>query len=241
MQRRDKQLITAGALLALAALMYVAVPLAARAILHKQLTKALNRRVTIERLSINPVRLSATIHNLSIDEPGSDARFLSCSSAHVNLEIMSLFKRGIILSEIRLEKPSLSLIRSDRHTYNISDLLAPGGKQAEPPAAPLRFSLNNIQIIDGSVHFHDLPQEAQHTASSIQLQIPMVSNFNYYLDSYVLPSFSASINGKPLRLTGKTKPFADSRETVFNVDIRNLDLAAHDNFLKYASCGRAWL
>ena len=44
---------------------------------------------------------------------------------------------------------------------------------------------------------------------------------------FVQPSLSATINGKTFNLNGRTKPFTDSLETIFDVTISELDLAQY--------------
>ena len=89
---------------------------------------------------------------------------------------------------------------------------------------PFYFSLNNIQITGGSIDFQDNPNKTSHTVRNMNLAIPAISNIEHYVKNYVEPRFSANINGHPFELKGKTKPFLDSRETVFDIDISDLDI-----------------
>ncbi len=58
----------------------------------------------------------------------------------------------------------------------------------------------------------------------MNIAIPFVSNIPEYIDTYVQPRFAATINGDPYALEGKTKIFKDTRETIFNILIEDLDL-----------------
>ena len=51
------------------------------------------------------------------------------------------------------------------------------------------------------------------------------------VEAEVQPAFSAVVNGTPLKLDGQTKPFADSLETRFNIDLTNLDLVRYLSYL----------
>jgi hypothetical protein len=58
----------------------------------------------------------------------------------------------------------------------------------------------------------------------LNIGIPFLSNFPYYIERYVQPHFAAKINGTPYTMQGQTKPFADSRESSFDITINDLDI-----------------
>ena len=101
-------------------------------------------------------------------------------------------------------------------------------KEAKPPEKgkpkPLRFSLNNIKIENGSIDFFDEPKQTKHTIRELNIGVPFLSNILSYVQIYVQPEFSAKINGTPYSIQGKTKPFADSLETSFDINIKDLDI-----------------
>jgi hypothetical protein len=100
--------------------------------------------------------------------------------------------------------------------------------ESKPPekekSKPFRFSLNNVRIENGSIDFSDEPERIKHTVRELNIGLPFLSNYPYYVETYVQPSFSAKINGTPYTIQGKTKPFADSRESSFDVNINDLDI-----------------
>jgi hypothetical protein len=162
----------------------------------------------------------------------SVSTLFSFDELYANLQVSSLFKKGLILREIRLEKPYINLIRTDDGSYNISDLAGDENKKEQEKTShdPLRFSLNNIQILNGSVDFRDGPKHTRHEARDITLNIPVISNFSHFVDIFVHPLFQATINGTAYSLKGKTKPFHDSRETVIDLKINNFDIP---HYLEY--------
>jgi hypothetical protein len=111
-------------------------------------------------------------------------------------------------------------------SYNFSDLIEK--KEAKPPekekSKPLRFSLNNIRIENGSIDFLDQPKQTKHTIRELNIGVPFLSNILSYVQIYVQPEFSAKINGTPYSIQGKTKPFADSLETSLDINIKDLDI-----------------
>ena len=96
--------------------------------------------------------------------------------------------------------------------------------KGEEKGTAFHFSLNNIQVQDGSIDFWDKGPEKKHTAREINLSIASISNTPQRVQIFVQPLLSAKVNGTPYELRGKTKPFADSLETVFDIEFQDLDL-----------------
>ena len=190
----------------------------------KQLSEKLKREVTIQTVKINPFMLSLTVRGFAIREPRSPNTFVSFDELYLNFQTMSVFKRGIIIKEIRLQKPYVNIVRNEDLLYNFSDLLMTEKAKPSEPSKPLRFSLNNIQIIGGSIDFFDGPKHTKHVIKDATLTIPFISNLPYYLDSYVQPFFSAKVNDHFVSFRGTAKPFADSFETNFDVNVKDLNI-----------------
>ncbi|MBA4373770.1 MAG: hypothetical protein C0402_13035 [Thermodesulfovibrio sp.] len=203
-----------------------------KSILVKNLSGKLHRTVTIGKISVNPFVLSVDLEGIRISERGSQigntGDFVSCDRLHLNLEAVSVVKRGLIMREIRIVNPSVRISRDKETHYNFSDLIE-GEKTQEPPvpgsgSGGFRFSLNNIEIQNGSIDFKDGPKHTDHKVRELNVRIPFLSNLPYYLDAYVKPSFESKVNDRRVALAGVTKPFKDSLETSINIDIRELDI-----------------
>ena len=206
----------------------LALPALLRPWLEKQASAALHRKVTIGKIEINPYLLRATLRDVAINE--KDGALLKFAALSADAELSSLWHQGPVLREITLQAPQLRIIRLDAVRYNFSDLLV-----AETPAksdsAPARFSLNNIQLINGKIVFDDQPKGKLHTISDINLALPFVSSLPYQAEILVNPSFSASINGSPVVLTGESKPFSATHESQLNLDLDRFDLAVLQPYL----------
>ncbi len=192
----------------------------------EKLAALMHRQVTIEKISINPYALSVTIRGFKISNPAPSTNpFLAFDELYLNLHgVSSLFERKIILEGIKLTKPYIGIVRGEDGTYNFADLLPQEEKKPAESEQPFYFSLNNIQITGGSIDFRDNPNKTTHTVRDMNLAIPVISNIDHYIQNYVEPRFSANINGNLFELKGKTKPLLDSRETVFDVAISDLDI-----------------
>jgi uncharacterized protein involved in outer membrane biogenesis len=135
---------------------------------------------------------------------------------------------ALVLSEIRVKQPYINIKRIDETAYNFSDLMEnKEAKPAEKPAEkskPLRFSLNNIRIENGSIDFWDGPEQTKHTVRELNIGVPFLSNVPSNVQIFVQPAFSAKINGSLYEIHGKTKPFTDTRETLFDINIKDFDI-----------------
>jgi len=205
---------------------FFALPPILKSILTKKLSENLHREVTIRQIKINPYALSATVRGLMVKDQASSEAFVSCDEIFLNLQTLSALRMALILKEIRLSKPFIKVTRHPDLSYNFSDLLEK--KESKPPEKgkpkPLRFSLNNIKIENGSIDFLDGPKQTKHTVRELNIGVPSLSNILSYVERYVRPMLSAKINGTPYTLEGKSKPFADSLETSFDINISDLDI-----------------
>ena len=195
-----------------------------KSLLISKLSENLHREVMIEKISVNPYTLSLTVKGFVVKDRASSETFVSFDELFVNLQSLSVFKKALILKEIRIKQPYIRIVRHQNLSYNFSDLMEKKESKPEEKTKPLGFSLNNIKIIDGSIDFSDEPNKTKHTVRELNITVPFVSNIAYYVDTYVEPSFSAKINETPYSLQGKTKPFADSRETTFDINISDFDI-----------------
>lgn len=207
---------------------FFAIPPILKSVLVQKLSENLHREVTISQLKLNPYSLSLTIKGFQMKDRQSSETFLSFDELYVNFQSLSLPRLALILKEIRLSRPYVRIVRNEDETYNFSDLLEK--KASQPPKVPpekpkpLRFSLNNIRIIEGSIDFWDGPKKTRHTVRELTIGIPFLSNIPAYIDIFVQPAFSAKVNETPYQLRGNTKPFRDTLETTFDIHINDLDI-----------------
>ena len=214
----------ATALAMFALLGFFAAPPILKSVLTKQLTEALHREVSIREVRVNPFALSATLRGFSTKEPKGSETFASFEELYVNLESSSLFRWAAVVREVRVIKPFIRLVRHPDQSYNFSDLLQAQQRSQGSPAKPLRFSVNNISIVDAGADFLDETVGKKHIVREVNVGIPFLSNIPSQIQTFVQPGISATVNGTRYSITGKTKPFADSQETTLDVNIADLDL-----------------
>ena len=225
MHHRKTLLIWAAAILVLFTLVgFFVVPPIVKSVLTTQLTSALHREVAIREVRFNPFALSATVRGLTIKEPKGPGTFASFEELYVNLEASSLFRWAAVVREVRLTKPFVHLVRRQDESYNFSDLLPAPQPQPAAPTKPVRFSVNNIQVIDGGADINDETVQKTHTVRALKVSVPFLSNIPSYVQTFVQPHLSVEVNGTRYAVDGKTKPFADSQESTLDVNINDLNL-----------------
>lgn len=224
---RNRKLIAwlAGFFVLFAVTGFLILPPIVKRALVKNLSEALHRQVTIETVRINPFKLSMIIRGFDVREKDSTEPFVAFDELLVNLQSLSLFKKGFVIKEVKLLNPYARIIRNEDLSYNFSDLIPQKeAEQDREPAEPLFFSVNNIQIRDARIDFSDMPRQTNHTLRDGNLAIPFISNRAADVETFVKPEFSANINGRQVAFSGDTKLFADSLETTLNIDLGDLDI-----------------
>jgi hypothetical protein len=210
-------------------------PSVLKSVLEKKLAENLNRSVAIEAIQINPYLLRITVNNFRIDKHDRDGHFIAFNRLFMDLEIASVFKRALVVKTLTLNGPSVNLARYKDLTYNFSDLGSSTGEKEDGGAAPLLFSLNNIEITEGSITFFDEPKETTHRVEQLNLAVPFLSTVKHEVEISVEPAFSAIANNTPVKLSGRTIPFHDTRKTIF--DIRVMDFNIPDYLAYFPDLG----
>ena len=203
---------------------FFGVPAILSSILPKTLSEELGRKATIREIRFNPFELSLSVRGLEIAERDAKGTWISAEEVFANLQLASIFRGGPVLSEVRLLRPYVNIVRHPDGRYNFMDLIEKYTKKPAKESKPLKFSINNIQLVDGRIDFDDGPKKTRHEIRGIHLSLPFLSNLPYYVDRYIQPSFAAMVNGKAVSLKGRTKPFSDTRETVFDINVSDLDI-----------------
>jgi hypothetical protein len=101
---------------------------------------------------------------------------------------------------------------------------------AKPPGPPPRFSLNNIEIDDGSITVDDAMTGRKHHVERLAIGIPFLSSLPYATEIRVTPRLEGAFNGSHFSLAGNTVPFGEPREASLDVD---LDALALPEYLAY--------
>lgn len=195
-----------------------------------------HRTLDIEKIEINPFTLLATVHGLKLMEPQGGQVFIGFDSLTVKVSPQSILHLAPVVREVLLSKPTVHLVRRDARHYNFDDILAalasptPPDKSAQPTT---RFSVYNIQLEGGRIEFDDLPTGTYHVVSELKLGVPFISSLPSQVEVFVEPLLSAKINGAPLLLSGKARPFAEPKEAALALNLDDVDLTHYLGYLPF--------
>ncbi len=159
---RNASLILVALLAAYALLGFFAVPWFAKPKIESAVTAALGRPATLGRLEFNPFTLRARLSDFSVADRSPEHPLFRFDSMDVRLSPASLWKWAPVLDDVRLSRPRLELARSPDGAYNIQDIV--DRPRAPSSGAPPAFSINNIEIDDGSVSSLDDQQHRRSVA-----------------------------------------------------------------------------
>ena len=232
MSKHQKVLIgIALAFLLYSVIGFLVTPTVLKNALEKNLSENLKRSVSIETIQTNPYLLQITINNFLVENRGRDKQFVAFDQLFVDLEVISLFKRALVIKSLKLSGPRVNLSRLKDLSYNFSDIADSSGPKKKTASKPFLFSLNNIEIINGSIVFLDEPKDTKHRVENLHLAIPYLSNVIHEVEVHVQPAFSAIVNDTPFKLSGRTLPFHDTRRTVFDIQFNNIDIPEYLAYL----------
>ena len=207
---------------------YLAAPALLRDLVQERLTQELARPVQVERVEVRPFALAATLHNLVVTARDGTPQF-AVEAIEADASLASLWHRAPILDRLRVVRPHLAFARIDATRYDVSDLL---DRWLAPSSDPTpRFSLNNVEIVQGRIAFDDRPLQRRHAVEALDVGVPFLSSLPYHTDIDVQPKLAAVVNGTRFALTGQAKPYAERREATLSVDVDALPLAQYVDYL----------
>ncbi|SOD40361.1 DUF748 domain-containing protein [Nitrosovibrio sp. Nv4] len=204
--------------------------------LENALSEALQRPVTVQSIDIQPYTLELTVRGFRIGEKesGIDAgkALFSLDELYTNLSIASVARRAPVISSVSLKAPALRLVREAENRFNITDLIENLMKRPDEAdkGDEAMFSVSNIVIEDGQFEFVDRLKESRQKISEIRVGVPFIANFESDEETWVEPHFSAKVNGAPLTLNGKLRPFTENREATLELKLNDVDLTNIDEY-----------
>lgn len=161
-RKRKFALWSAGLLLLYTLLGFMVLPPVIRVVAVKQLSKQLDRDVSIRQVRLNPFALSTTIRGLLIKDKNGEP-FISWDEVYVNLQLSSFFSHPWVFKEIRVIKPFVHAQMNKDGTFNFSDLVAKFSNNAAPAkteSKPLVFHIGRLRVVGATAAIADLtPRE----------------------------------------------------------------------------------
>ncbi|WP_438391361.1 DUF748 domain-containing protein [Caballeronia sp. DA-9] len=234
-QSRRTRRITIGlviAVIVIGLLGFFAAPPLIRHIAEQQISTQLGRPASIGRIALNPYTLSLEADRVHICEAKGNLAANAQSGDFIDIERLvvlpswsSLFRLAPVINELKIDSPRFHIVRFDAQRFNFSDLIEKFSKpSATPSDKPARFSVSNIRIANGRIDFDDRMLKTQHVIDQWSVGIPFIANLPSTTELFVTPSLQARIDGSPLSIKGRTKPFAESRESEIALQLDGLDV-----------------
>lgn len=217
--------------------------------LESELTTSLGRQVKVGNLSLSILAGSVAAEDLSIaDDPAfSKDPFIRAKSLKVGVELMPLiFSKTLHITDITLDTPQISLLRSATGKWNFSSLggnstakpaenaaksaantAKPAGDTGSASSSTANLSVNQLNVKDGSVSVNRANSSIKpHVYEKVNIT---VSNFSFA--SQFPFTLSAGLpGGGDVKLDGKAGPInpTDASLTPLEaqIDVKRLDLAA---------------
>ncbi|MBI0331050.1 DUF748 domain-containing protein [Burkholderia plantarii] len=204
---------------------FFAAPPLIRHLAEQQLSRQLGRPARIARIALNPYTLRLEADGIHVGEPAGGDAFIDIAKLIVRPAWTSLLRGAPIVDEVRIDSPRLHIVRYDAQRFNFTDLVEKFSKPSPQPASgPVRFSVSNIRIDNGRIDFDDRLLGVRHTVDQWTLGVPFVATLASKTDIFVQPTLRLRLDGSPIAIDGKTKPFARSRESQINLKFDGLDV-----------------
>ncbi|MCX5820076.1 MAG: DUF748 domain-containing protein [Deltaproteobacteria bacterium] len=219
-------LVAVGILAVLLLFTATVLPILVRNKAVEVLREATGRNVRIEKVSLNPLTLTASVQGFAVEEHGGGP-FLSVAALRVSVSPASLYRRALVLSEVSIESPSLRIVRAGADRFNFSDIAERRGKEEKPKSAGVfPFVLNRFRLTGGSLDLDDLVVAGgrKHSIRNLEIALPRLSSLPAEADGETTPRISAIVNGAPLSVTGKLKPFSKDLESSVRIALQKLSL-----------------
>ena len=209
---------------------FLVAPPLVRSVAQSTLSDLLHRPVSIEGVSINPYALSAEVRGFRMQERDSDATAASFTSLYVNVELESLFRGGVVVEELKLVEPVVSVIRLEGRRFNWSDVIDEILSKPDDGSSS-HFAVHNIRVEKGRIDFDDRPEDSKHALTELELGLPFVSNMPSHVSTFVEPLLAMKVDDAPFEVHGKALPFSPNRESLVNLRIDRFDLTRYVDYI----------
>ncbi|KQM68987.1 DUF748 domain-containing protein [Xylophilus sp. Leaf220] len=230
-QRALRYLRAFGILLAAFAFLVVlawwGVPHLVRHQLAHQASERLGRAVTAGRIDFRPWRLELRMHDLAVAGavPGAPPQ-LQIDAVRLRLAWSSVRYLAPVVRTLRIEQPRLRIAHKGEGGFDIDDILARLERTPrDPAAAPVRFSLHDLELRGGEIDLDD--RGRAHAVRDLGLRLPLLSSLAAQRETAVEPHLAFTLDGSRFDSSAQATPFASTREGEATLRFEGLDLAPY--------------
>jgi len=140
----------------------------------------IGRKVDIAGLHINYLKWAVKIEDFTMYEVNKKDTFANFHELYVNFDPWNLLHKEIAFSEIRLDKPRVSIIYADS-VFNFNDFLSPGDTAAtdtipeEESSDTLKYLVKNLSIGGGYIRYEDKTMNTKTELKDLGVKVPEIS------------------------------------------------------------------
>ena len=223
-------------------LLFIALPLVVvhvydfRSKIESEASAALGRQVSIGDLKLSVLSGRVEANNISIaDDPAfSPVPFVTANSLKIGVELMPLiFGGNLHVTEIVLEKPEISLVKSPTGVWNFSSLggaseKKPAESKAGSTAAPPNVSIGRLNVSDAKLTVRKVSSSRKpRVYDNVNIEVTdfsPTSQFPFKLTGNLPGGGDANISGK----AGPISP-VDAAKTPIEtaVKVNNMNISAY--------------
>ncbi|HXY07236.1 MAG TPA: AsmA family protein [Terriglobales bacterium] len=200
---------------------------------ESQASAALGRQVTVGNLSLSLLSGTVGADNIAIaDDPAfSKSPFVTAKSLKVGVEVLPLLSSKFNVTDITLEQPQITLLKTANGKWNFSSIGGASAKKEPEPAksgsAPPSVSVAKLKVNQGRLSVGKVNSSAKPVVyDNVNITVSnfsFTSEFPFQLTAQLPRGGDANISGK----AGPISP-EDASKTPFetSVKINNLNIGA---------------
>lgn len=186
--------------------------------------KALHRSVQLGDIKIG-IFSGIVLKDLAILEKEGSEPFVRAGSVTLKYQFLPLLSKRIVVDEILVGSPNISVIRKEDGSLNYSDILIKK-EPKEKPSADVDLLVSKISLSKGKLIFEDRSGKAP-TPFRYSLDDVEFSSNDMALDRTFPFKASAKVTGASLALEGKaanlsTKPSLDANFSLTGADLKKI-------------------
>ncbi len=227
----------------------------------------LHRNLVIKEIEFNPFTFRASIEGFKLSEPNSKENFVTFDQLMVDVSPFSVLRMTPVITEFKLVKPFVRLVRVSEKERNFDDIYALFSsteetklsedkntqieehrpKNSEERRAAIRkrkFGIYNFQVIDAQIDLENKEKGTKTVISKFNIGLPYLYRGPIKgITRFVEPKFEALINGKKLEIV-REEPTGNSRDRVLKLNMDNIDLTRIFNYVPFNPAykfKRGWL
>lgn len=197
---RNRWLIGTGVAVTIALLVWLLCTWGATAYTKRSLEDALDRPVTIEHVTVNPLTATVSVKGLALRAP--DDRILTVEHGSASIRWSSLWRSGVLVKEVALKGAHLRLVTDASGDLNVAEL---GDSSAAGDDSSMKVLIDHIRLAAGQIDWVDERASSQRTLSFQDMTLSL-ADFDSTKEAPMHGSASARLGQGRLEATGDFSP-----------------------------------